>query len=326
MICQHCGAEIPDSDNFCTYCGASLVPQDVANSSYFAPPYLADIPAHRPPYKLNLNRLCGDTFELYKRNFGTMCLLGCFVVVIGVIFLPLQSTIFMLQQIVPRWEGYVLYHTLLLRCSYFLTIIQSLLSYYILLGILRQCLYLARGGTGFQANLMFPPFMMYLKLVGLIFLVGIISLAPMIPVGICYFGFVLSSLQKVDLGVSATPLIIAFTLILLIGYSISIWLSIRLFPAYYFIADRDARIFEALGGAWQASSKNFWRLFVGTTVFGFCAMLGIVLLGIGIVLTIAVSWLGATLAYMQLTGQPNCLDHTSATRIALNPGFVRTVQ
>ena len=60
MICQHCEAGVPDNSSFCAYCGA-LFP--------------------RPTNcRLDIGKLFGDTFKLYKRNFGTVCLIGAVVI------------------------------------------------------------------------------------------------------------------------------------------------------------------------------------------------------------------------------------------------------
>jgi hypothetical protein len=302
MICQNCGADIPDSHSFCTHCGT---PQRLAGAS---------VPL--PAYKLDLGKLLNDTFELYKRHFGIMCLIGLVLCVVPFIFAPFSVATSLGQEMVKRMENKEILFALLVGCDILIAILQHLVQFYIVLGIIRQGLYLARGGTGFQANLMFPPLMMYLKIVGIYLLIGCISVAILLMpalliliIGLAvgaFAGFIQHNENLMP--VFLTVLIVLIPLFL-IGWLGVIWVTTRLYLAPFFLADQDTGIIDSMQYSWRVTSGNFWILIVALIVLWILSMLGLILCIVGVILTITVSWLGVVLIYLQLTGQPNCLDY-----------------
>ena len=213
MICQYCGAGIPDDSKFCTYCGAPLVPQDtthLAGTPVFPPPVF-----HAPyRYKLSLEKLFGDTFELYKRNFGTMCLIGLIFIVIVFVLVPVSFVTEFIKGMAEAEENRILWAMAVARdiCLQFL---GAILQWYIMLGMFRQCLYNAKGGTGLQARLIFPPLMLFLKFVGLMLVLTCIYLGILLlcwlPAGIMLLGAYLAGAGAfADNGFTATPMILLF--------------------------------------------------------------------------------------------------------------------
>jgi len=189
----------------------------------------------------------------------------------------------------------------------FMHLFQTLTQWYLMLWAIRQCLYIARGGVGFQTDMMFPPPMMFLKMVGVMFLIACINLICLFPALITLELAMLMNFQ--DASGVAVVLYAATVLFGIVGMCVSIWFSVRLYLAEIFIADRNAEIIVSLKSSWQVTSGNFWMLFMSGIVLGICSISGIILLGVGIILTAAVASLGGTLIYLQLTGQPNCLDY-----------------
>jgi hypothetical protein len=311
MICQHCGAGIPDDSKFCTYCGAPLVPQD---TDHFADPPvdIAGTPVFSIPYrnKLSLDKLFGDTFELYKRNFGTMCLVGLIFVVIAFAFLPFSFATEYLKEMAEAEENRALW-VMAVAGDICFSILHTILMWYIMLGVFRQCLYLARSGIGLQARMLFPPFMLFLKYVGLVLVVtcivyGILLLC-LLPAGIAFLGAYLSGAFADNN--FPVPIMVPLVVCVFVGGCVATWVGIRLYLAPIFIADRGAGIGDAIKDAWRVSSGNFWRMFLAVIVLAIVTFLGYFLCCVGIILTIAIGFLGHVLIYLQLTGQPNCLDY-----------------
>jgi len=315
MTCQHCGAGISENSIFCTYCGASVL--EAAEHFAGTPPHLAGTPAplpNAPAYKLDLGRLLGDTFELYTRNFGTMCLVGAVMCGIPFIFYIGSMMSFLAMHIVGREAELAIFSAMLWGIHILMQILYGLAFWYVILGAIRQGLHLARGGTDFRIDMMFPPPMMFLKVVGLTLLLSCISygavLLCLLPVApmllIAYFA---GAFADNGIATGMIAMIAVGILLYIIGLCAATWLWIRLFLAEVFIADQDTGIIESMKYAWRITSSNFWMLFVAGIVLTICSMVGMILFFVGIILTIAICWLGAALAYLQLTGQPNCLDY-----------------
>jgi len=340
MICRQCEAQIPDDSESCPNCGTLPDPQGNNDGTPFQPQGNTDspdIPQYLPTvssptadvkYQLNLNKLLGDTFELYKRCFGTMCLIGLVLFGIAFLFAPLHMLISMLQQVAVRAEGPEagLFFAVLVGCDWFFSIIQNLLQFYLTLGAIRHALYIARGGTDFQIKLMFPPFMMYLRMIGfsLIFMgISIVVLLPALFLIVAGSVFVATTggfnAESPGPGIIFIALIGTGILCGVIGWCFLIWFGVRMYPAQFFIADRDMGVIDSLKQSWHVSSGNFWALFLGSLVLGLCGTSGMLLCCIGFFLTIAIPWLGGGLAYLQLTGQANCLDYSTSRGDGFTP-------
>ena len=300
MICPRCGVEISNNCNFCTYCGE--------------PFHLAGTPAlPTSAYKLDLGKLLENTFELYKRNFGTMCLVGLFICGIPFVFQPLHMATGLLQGIAGKAENTPLV-AMTVGVDMCLTLLQMVLQWYVILGTIRQCLYTARGGTGVKMNLICPPLMMFLKYAGftlVLFCIQFgITLLVIVPFAI---GMVVVALSQTFDNAFVIGMLVASACLALPCVCVLIWINVRLYLTPFFLADQDTGIADSIIHAWRASSGNFWMLFIGTFVLGICAALGIFLCCVGLVLTAAVGVFGGTLAYMQLTSQPNSLDYPQYT-------------
>jgi hypothetical protein len=252
-------------------------------------------------YKLKLGKLLGDTFVLYWRNFGTMCLLGLIVGVIPAIFDVCDATV----------EGN--------RAFQFFS---SLFSFYMSILATFQCLYTARGGVGLQRGLMILSFSRLWRVFVYVLIYCGVLLACLIPAGIAH-----------TMGVRGYGWAwIVFFCILAV-----IWCFVRLYLALWFIVDRNARVFNSIGNAWQVSSGNFWALLGALFVLSipiFSCLVPLIhysapeaiqfyvpetiqetlLLNIGFIAFNPIFYLGMTLAYLQLTGQQNCLDLSVALR------------
>jgi len=310
MICQHCGAGIPDDVNFCAYCGTPLVPQ--------APSHSADSPVFPTPYryKLSLNKLLEDTFELYKRNFGTMCLVGLVVIVGMCVFVPFNAAADFILEMERVAEDTVLL-TMALVGKISLQILQTIFLWYIILGMIRQCLYLAKGGTGFQARMFFPPFRGFLKYAGLMLvtqciilsIVLLFALPPAILFAVAYSAGAFADNNNVSAAIIIGTVTIGI-LCAVTGVCVMIWITTRLYLAPMFLVERDAGIGNAIRDAWRVSSGNVWMLILAMIVLTMGSMLGFCLCCVGIILTYAICMLGMALIYLQLTGQPNGLDYS----------------
>jgi hypothetical protein len=259
-------------------------------------------------YRLDLGKLFGDTFEIYKRNFGTACLVGLVLLLLQMPFQVCGMVANVLaEQIEESWLC-----TLFVVVYFLVMICQILVQWYVILGAIRQGLYLSRGGTGFQARQMFPPFMMYLKVVGLMLFFQCVffglALLFILPGGImCLIaqstgGF---DTPNVMVGVALGVLVLG-ALCYFVPY---IWLAMRLFLAQVFIADQDTGIIDSIRYSWRISSGNFWMIFLTVIVLTACSMLGMFLCCVGCILTMMIMYIGIPLMYLQLTGQPNCLDY-----------------
>ena len=313
MICNNCRAEISDNSNFCTYCGTAQ--DNFADASN----YLAGTPGHSAgaPRYLDLGKLLGDTFEFYKQHFGTMCLVGVLLYGIPVIINICGSVSQFAATTIGKADGPVPLVVSLLGLNVLLAFCQPLAQWYLTLGAVRQCLYVARGGVGFRADLMFPPFMMFLKMIGLMLVVALVTLGFMLPGTLtAVIGLIMLNPPPGEDFFDpslAVPLIVIGVPLFILGLCATVWISIRWYLAYVFIADQNTGIIDSMTYSWRISLGNFWILLLAAIVLGICSMVGMVLCCVGIVLTIAVSMLGAALAYLQLTGQPNYLDYATTT-------------
>ena len=261
------------------------------------------------PYKLDLGKLFSDTFELYKRNLGTMCLVVLILMIIPMIFGPAGSVMTFITQMTVRQGGDDTLFAMLIAGQVCLQILQTILQWYIVLGILRQCLYIARGQTDLRMNLLSSPFSLYLKYVGFALAFGGIQFCVMLPtiipisIGAAMGTFSQSFDDPVVIG-----LFVAGGCLALPCYCFLIWLTTRLCLAVFFIVDQNESIANAIIYSWRVSSGNFWLIFIAQFVLGICAVLGMFLCCVGIILTGAIAVFGQALIYLQLTGQPNGLD------------------
>ena len=313
MNCPNCNAEIRDNSNFCTHCGATVGQQYASQRG------------------LDIGKVVGDTFTLYMRHFGIMCLVGLLVAGIPAAFQICQVSL--LEQVaapVPN-ENPVQAPFALLSMIVFpfgFLFILSIVQCYLAIVAARQCLHIARGGTGFREDMMFPPVMMFLNMLGMTLIVTCLIMALAIP-GAIVIGVaatVVASFAR--LAGPALPLmwvLIAFLGVLVIAPIF--WLSIRLWLAIFYIVDKNTDCIDALKKSWSTTSGNFWAL-LGTAILLMCpifcwmfvchglvyamngdiAMMqttpGILLWTAGSVPIALFAQLGGVLAYFQLTGQP----------------------
>ena len=287
MICQHCGATISDGNHFCIYCGRS----QEGNAT-------SPVQQTIRPIKLNLAKLLGDTFTLYFRHFGIMCLSG--LIYVGI------PSIFEVYGIVTEKPN-------------LFSAFERLIECYVSIWIIRQCLYTARGGTGFQCDRVFPSFVMFLKMFALNFIVGFSAIICALPVAILV---AISVLGDLPLAVNVVIIASAVCAAILPCYVLT-----RLWLAMFFLVDRNMGVMDSVSDAWQASSGNFWKLFTGTIVFVVCIYCGLfgfavaasafaedgsvletLIINMGLVPTYPILWIGLGLAYLQLTGEPHYLD------------------
>ena len=315
MIYPNCNAEIQDNSNFCTHCGATVAAQ------------------YASPRGLDIGKVVGDTFTLYMRHFGIMCFVGLLVVGIPAAIQICQVN--MLGQVaapVPN-ENPVQAPFALLSMIVFpfgFLFILSIVQCYLAIVAARQCLHIARGGTGFREDMMFPPVMMFLNMLGMTLIVTCLIMALAIP-GAIVAGIVVGVVAIAAGGMAGPPspmmgAVIACLVVLVILPPI-FWLSIRLWLAIFYIVDKNTDCIDALKKSWSTTSGNFWAL-LGTAILLMCpifcwmfvchglvyamngdiAMMqttpGILLWTAGSVPIALFAQLGGVLAYFQLTGQP----------------------
>ena len=305
MNCQLCGAILSYNSGFCGNCGTPLTPQGVDYPGF----------SYTPARRLHVGKLLGNTFEIYKRHFGTMCLVGLVLFGIPLVFGICSSIVNNAAQRINVIEDASLYF-MMQGISILLSIFQTLAQWYVMLGAIRRCLYIARGGTDFQSNMMFPPAMMFLKVCGLMLLVscingGIIMVTLLPAAAVFMIPYTTGMFNGNELSPELIALIAVGSVFLIIGVCVTIWVCIRLSLAQVFIAAQGAGIIDSMGYSWRVTSGNAWKLFWTIFVLAICSISGILLCCIGIILTIAMSYLGIALTYLQLTGQPNYLDQVA---------------
>jgi len=318
MICQHCNAEIRDDSNFCTYCGGTvepLLPGDLR------PPALAQYPQYTGPRRLDTVKVLGDTLKLYIRHFGILCLVGLIVMGIPAIITVCQLSV---QQAYE--DAFIDAPTMVVLVSG-LVFLNLLAQCYMLIVANRQCLHIARGGTGLPEGLLFPPVSMFLNMIGLTFIVGIAACILVFPALFAFFfAFALGAMA---VGGGPALFITAGIIALILTLLPAIWLGIRIWLADIFLVDQNMNCIDALVQAWRASSGNFWALLGAIILLGlpvFCWMVachslvyaeiipkietipGLLLLTAGSVPIALFLYFGSVLAYLQLTGQPYRLE------------------
>jgi hypothetical protein len=243
-----------------------------------------------------------------------MCLVGLLLFGVPFVFyMAGQIASWMMAMMKPaRVNDNIVFDFLFMGIFILMQLLQALSQWYFALGSIRQCLYLARGGTGFQANQMFPPFMMFLKVSGFILLVFCITLPVLLPiaaiVGVTVFGVGHNVFANPAADHWTVPLTVAAFLVFIASLCVLMWIHVRLFLGQMFIADRNAGVVDSIKYAWRVSSGNFWMLLLSVLILAILTMMGYILCCVGVVFTVAIFSLGTTLAYLQLTGQPNCLD------------------
>ena len=292
MICQHCGTTISDAENFCTSCG---MPQEEGTQQ-----------ATRP-IKLDFIKLMGDTFTLYGRHFGTMCVLG--LIVMGI------QTFFDVCGAVTK------------QVFLFSIFFGILASCYTWIVAIRQCLYTARGGAGFLPNLMVVSLMMYLKIVGLVVITLCIVfgfsalLATPFAVIVLVSALFLGNSIMNALATAGITMVIA-------GVVIMFYPAVRLWLPYCFLVDRNMELIDSVTTTWRMMAGNFWALFCALFVFSACwfcwiipcmvvsqfflgwdknSIQGTLLMNFGGIFLAPMLYLVSVLAYLQLTGESHYL-------------------
>jgi hypothetical protein len=290
MICQHCGTTISDAENFCTSCG---MPQEEG----------APVQQTIRPIKLNLAQLLGDTFTLYGRHFGIMCVTG--LIVMGV------QTFFDVCGAVTK------------QVFLFSIFFGILASCYTWIMVIRQCLYTARGGAGFLPNLMVVPLMTYLKMIGLVFVTLCItfgfSMLLATPFAVIVFVCVFLLANSFANALGAAVMTMCIAIVVMMFYPI-----VRLWLPYCFLVDRNMGIIDSVQTSWRIMSWNFWALFAGLFVVLACwccwiipcsivsqfllgwdehSVQGTLLMNFGSIFLAPLMYLVSVLAYLQLTGE-----------------------
>jgi hypothetical protein len=201
---------------------------------------------------------------------------------------------------------------------------------------MRQCLYTARGGIGFQSNLLFLPFMMYLKMIALYLVtIGVVVTATLLAlVAIIPFIAIIGVISNMNPPMIVKGIVTAICVVCCVieAVFIIVYPMVRLYLAPWFLLDRDTGILNSLTDAWQVSSGNVWRLFVVLTVYFACifcwtipCMLVLEYVGeldsdsvprtlltnAGSIFLVGIIWLGSSLAYLRLTGQPYCPNYAT---------------
>ena len=299
MICQHCGTTISDAENFCTSCG---MPQEEDTVS--------PVQQATRPIKLDFVKLMGDTYTLYGRHFGTMCMVGLilmgFQTIIGVCLAIMKESVL--------YTALVAFFGILASC-------------YVYMVAYRQCLYTARSGAGFLPNLMAVPLMICLKMIGLVFVTFCITfgfsvlLATPFAVIVFVSVFLFANSFANALAAAVMTMCIAITVMM-------IYPTVRLWLSYCFLVDRNMGIIDSVQTSWRIMSWNFWALFAGLFVafaYLFCWLIpcvivsqfllgwgensiqGTLLMAFGGIFLIPLMYLVSVLAYLQLTGEPHYL-------------------
>ena len=326
MICQHCNAEIRNDSNFCTYCGGAVapqcnVPQDAA-PQYATPQYAGHLGTghlNTGQHRLDLPKVLGDTLKFYTRHFVILCFVGLIVLGIPAIITVCQLSV---QQ---AYEDDFIGAPTMVVLVFGLIFLNLLAQCYMLIVANRQCLHLARGGTGLREGLLFPPVLMLLNMVGLMFIVGIAACILVFPAAFVFiFAIALGAMAG-----GGPAFIMAGIATLILILLPAIWLGTRIWLADIFLVDQNMNCIDALVQAWRASSGNFWALLGAIILLGlpvFCWMVachslvyaeiipkietipGLLLLTAGSVPIALFLYFGSVLAYLQLTGQPYRLE------------------
>ena len=315
MICQHCGATIPENSHFCIYCGVSLEEGAVS-------------PVPQPTYrtKLDLAKLLGDTFTLYGRHFGTMCMVGLILVGVSTFFGVCGA---LMKENIPL--------------TFLIALLTILATFYVAIMGFRQCLYTARCGADFQPNLVFPPLLMYLKILGLDIVTCCIYMGFFIVLGLpLIIIFVIVAFPVFPaIHAANVPPVIAGLIGGIVGGCIAgvamIYPIVKLWMTSYFLVDRNMGVFDSVKTSWQVAAGNFWTLCFAIIVFFGClfcwnipcavvshfvwganSVQGVLLTGIGGIFLVPIVYLGGALAYLQLTGEPHYLDRERAVPQIVN--------
>jgi hypothetical protein len=182
--------------------------------------------------------------------------------------------------------------------SVVVNVIAALVSILIALGIYRVVLNVSAGKKPDVANLFsFHRFGWYILgslivSIGLILAVGV-SLIP---------GGVVTAIES-GRNVDTTSGLIILGLGGVVGVIAVIALSLLwgLFP--FVMLDQNTHAFRALGGSWDAVSKHFWSYFGLRVLSLIINIIGLLLLGIGLLVTIPLTAMADVYAYRFLTGQ-----------------------
>jgi len=302
MTCPHCNAEIREESNFCIYCGTAVGPQS---------------PQYAEPRRLNSTKVLGDTFKLCIRHFGILCLVGLIVMGIPAIINICQVSVQGMNE-----SPFAVADLTALNVGLGLWFLALLANCYVWIVAIRQSLHIARGGTGLQKGLLFPPLFTLLNMIGLMFIVTVIGSA------------LAFSLAVLSLFVNFGGFPSGFTAVLggfaLVITAFVLWFSTRFWLAQYFLVDQNTDCFDALSQAWEASAGNFRALF-GMIILFMCPIFcwtflcfsfaeawseeiemmetvhGILLFSAGLAPLALLTWLSSALAYLQLTEHANDL-------------------
>jgi hypothetical protein len=275
-------------------------------NSFNQPPvnYFPYPPQAPVAYRLNIGKLFGDVWNLYKQNFGKMVVISLIIIGISISFGILTPVVrFVLEK--QEELRYVA-----VAFSFFNALVGNILGIWLYLGALQFILSIARGYEP-RYSMLFPSIGKFLKGFGAAVMMGIIIYIPiLLGIGIMAVAWFLWG-NSDD---SRMVLVIISVLLGLVSTVCVVYVSIRLTLAFPFIADRNDGVLASLNNSWTATRGNVLSLFAGFFVLGLCAVSGILLGGVGIILTYAVTPTGMVLAYLQITGQPNICDYQRNTQ------------
>ena len=105
---------------------------------------------------------------------------------------------------------------------------------------------------------------------------------------------------------------IAFGLMVLGGYIAciipGIYLALMFFPFTFVLLDEDAPGITCLWRAKEVTENNRLSLFQMTFAMVGIALLGLLMLCVGVIFTAPLAWLIPAVAYLHMTGQPTALE------------------
>lgn len=110
--------------------------------------------------------------------------------------------------------------------------------------------------------------------------------------------YLILSLLVFQQGNTFIPVVVIISIILLPAF---IYTIIRLVFCEYYIIDRDNGIFEAIKNSWELSKSNTFNIFLFLLAAFFINIMGLVLCGVGLLLTFPPTLLATAYMYMMLS-------------------------
>ena len=222
--------------------------------------------------------IIGHAYSTYKRNFGIV--FGCTLA-----FLILSTAMSFVGELINQAMGNT--------GQVISAILNLVVSSFLGAGIFQVLLMVGRGER-VEFGDMFKVTDRWLPVIGYTISLYLAMLVPVVVVGIIVAALVQGN------GQPPTEMIVALGLSLIFLASFAVLL---IWPGYFLIVDRKARVFEAFGLGFSIAKKNVFQSFLIFCIAALISWAGLILFCVGFIFSVPLGMQVIACAYLNMSGQ-----------------------